>query len=201
MSGPGTQSSSKKQPKLTTFFGKRTVATSETATKTPAKRAAAQSIDLTGDEALAQRPAKRAQHVTTERPSSASQNEPPHAAVRSDASDQPADAQSAATRMRDASVSAAEKIARHIKVQRKLAQEAPRRGREPQKPQPMTPLEKQVSWSSFAYVIQASVPSAERHRICSCIHIAASVGRGTEAAAPGHHAAHRGGLQNAAVWR
>ena len=201
MSGPGSQSSSKKQPKLTTFFGKRTVTTSEPATKTPAKRSASQSIDLTGDEALARRPAKRAQHVTTESPSSASQHEPPHAVVRRNAADQPADAQPAATRTRDASVSAAEKNARHVKAQRKLAQEAPRRGREPQKPQPMTPLEKQVSCCSCTNMRQASIPSADCHDVWCCIRIAPFAGRNAEAAAPGHHAAHRGGLQNAAFRR
>jgi hypothetical protein len=146
MGGPATQSSSKKQPKLTNFFGKRTATASETATEIPAKRPASQSIDLTGDEAPTQRPAKRA-HATTESPSSPSENKPPHAASRSNASDQPADVQPAAKGTCNASVSAAEKSARHVKAQRKLAQEAPRRGREPQKPQPMTPLEKQVAHS------------------------------------------------------
>lgn len=147
MGGPATQSSSKKQPKLTNFFGKRAATASETPTEKPAKRPASQSIDLTEDEALTQRPAKRAQHATAESPSSPSDDKPPHAASRSSASDQQADAQPAAKGTRDASVSAAEKSARHIKAQRKLAQEAPRRGREPQKPQPMTPLEKQVAHS------------------------------------------------------
>lgn len=147
MGGPATHSSSKKQPKLTNFFGKRTVTASDTAKETPAKRSASQSIDLTGDEALVQRPAKRAQHATIQSPIPASSDEPPHAASHSNARDQPAHAQPAAKGKRDASMSAAEKSARHVKAQRKLAQEAPRRGREPQKPQPMTPLEKQVAHS------------------------------------------------------
>jgi hypothetical protein len=138
------QSSGKKQPKLTSFFGKRTQSASDTVAKPPTKRPASQTVDLTEEEPPAQ-PSKRAKHAPNVSPAGPSANGPSLAAVHVNAAVQTASAQPAASSRRSAPVSAAEKSARHAKAQRKLAQEAPRRGREPQKPQPMTPLENQVA--------------------------------------------------------
>lgn len=160
------ESSGKKQPKLTSFFGKRTSAASSSASKPEPKRSR-EPIDLTEDEPPAKRPVKQAQHASADSPGSSSVQP----ARQSDAAShgQPAPVPTPAPQPATNSVhgtlaaavakgqaqprrrprqsgglSEAEKSARRAKAQRKLAQEAPRRGREAQKPQPMTPLEKQV---------------------------------------------------------
>ncbi len=158
--GQSSKDPATKQRTLNSFFAAKPPASASKQGSQSASKRARESIDLTEEEPAAKRaqrggvasdstPQQRSSEAVSSQqdeeasaPAARLDSPAQHAADRADGASAAGPVQAPAEQ---SSLSAAEKASRHAKAQRKLAQEAVRRGREKGPAQPFTPLEKQVA--------------------------------------------------------